>query len=57
MGKKSILLFGAEQIDDRLSDVEFKISDQSFYQINASQTEKLYQKRLIMLIYKVKKSC
>ena len=46
MGKKSILLFGAEQIDDRLSDVEFKISDQSFYQINASQTEKLYQKAL-----------
>lgn len=43
MGDKSITLYGKDKIEDNLSEVTFKISDQSFYQINSAQTEKLYQ--------------
>lgn len=46
MGDESVTLYGKDQIEDTLSDVRFKISDQSFYQINTSQTEKLYQKAI-----------
>ncbi|MCU5746209.1 23S rRNA (uracil(1939)-C(5))-methyltransferase RlmD [Staphylococcus sp. SQ8-PEA] len=46
MGKESITLYGKQQINDLLSNVEFKISDQSFYQINTVQTEKLYRKAI-----------
>lgn len=44
MGRQSISLYGKDTIIDQLSNTTFKISDQSFYQINSSQTEKLYQK-------------
>lgn len=46
MGQQSVTLYGKDKIVDQLSDTTFKISDQSFYQINSSQTEKLYQKAI-----------
>ncbi|MDG0844286.1 23S rRNA (uracil(1939)-C(5))-methyltransferase RlmD [Staphylococcus equorum] len=46
MGEKSYTLYGKDEIQDTLSDVTFKISDQSFYQINSIQTEKLYQRAI-----------
>ncbi|MCD8916074.1 23S rRNA (uracil(1939)-C(5))-methyltransferase RlmD [Staphylococcus simulans] len=46
MGKKSKTLYGKDEITDELDSVEFEISDQSFYQINASQTVKLYNNAL-----------
>ncbi|MCJ1661801.1 23S rRNA (uracil(1939)-C(5))-methyltransferase RlmD [Staphylococcus sp. NRL 16/872] len=46
MGRQSITLYGKDKIIDSLSDITFKISDQSFYQINSSQTEKLYGKAI-----------
>lgn len=42
MGKTSKTLYGKDEIIDELDSVEFEISDQSFYQINSSQTVKLY---------------
>lgn len=46
MGETSYTLYGKDEIQDTLSDVTFKISDQSFYQINSIQTEKLYQRAI-----------
>ncbi|MCG7339875.1 23S rRNA (uracil(1939)-C(5))-methyltransferase RlmD [Staphylococcus sp. ACRSN] len=46
MGNVSHTLYGVDQIEDTLSDITFKISDQSFYQINSTQTEKLYQRAI-----------
>lgn len=46
MGDGSITLYGKDKIEDSLSDVTFKISDRSFYQINSAQTEKLYQRAI-----------
>lgn len=46
MGDISHTLYGENQIEDTLSDITFKISDQSFYQINSTQTEKLYQRAI-----------
>ncbi|REH85085.1 23S rRNA (uracil(1939)-C(5))-methyltransferase RlmD [Staphylococcus felis] len=42
MGKTSHTLYGKEVIIDYLNDVTFEISDLSFYQINVTQTQKLY---------------
>ncbi|WP_049320394.1 23S rRNA (uracil(1939)-C(5))-methyltransferase RlmD [Mammaliicoccus sciuri] len=46
MGHTSHTLYGKDTITDKLSEYEFKISDTSFYQINPTQTEKLYHKAL-----------
>lgn len=46
MGDNSYTLYGKDEIEDTLSDVTFKINDQSFYQINSVQTEKLYQRAI-----------
>ncbi|UBV35611.1 23S rRNA (uracil(1939)-C(5))-methyltransferase RlmD [Staphylococcus xylosus] len=46
MGDNSYTLYGKDEIEDTLSDVTFKINDQSFYQINSLQTEKLYQRAI-----------
>lgn len=46
MGETSYTLYGKDEIQDTLSDVTFKISNQSFYQINSIQTEKLYQRAI-----------
>lgn len=46
MGPQSVTLYGKDKIVDELSEVTFNILDQSFYQINSAQTEKLYQKAI-----------
>jgi len=43
LGKEEIILHGDGKIKDNLCGYDFKISSQSFYQINPVQTEKLYQ--------------
>lgn len=42
LGKKMRLLWGQETIEDRIGGIGFRISPQSFYQVNPQQTEKLY---------------
>lgn len=46
MGDKNITLAGESVIMDKLGDVKFAISPNSFYQVNPSQTSVLYQKAL-----------
>ncbi|NIK11657.1 23S rRNA (uracil(1939)-C(5))-methyltransferase RlmD [Alkalibacillus almallahensis] len=46
MGDKSHTLWGNDVIVDRIHDLEFAISAQSFYQVNPEQTEKLYDQAL-----------
>lgn len=43
LGKKAMVLYGQDYYTDELFDHTFKISHQSFYQVNSKQTEKLYQ--------------
>lgn len=43
LGKKDYLLWGNDYIMDKIGDVKFKISPQSFFQINSLQTPRLYQ--------------
>lgn len=43
LGKRDIVLYGKGFIQDELCSVTFKLSPQSFYQINPIQTEKLYE--------------
>ena len=42
LSRKNIIIYGDGTITDRLGDYEFKISPNSFYQVNPIQTEKLY---------------
>ena len=42
LGKENITIYGEGYIYDKLGDYTFKISPLSFYQINPTQTEKLY---------------
>ena len=42
MGKECITLYGEDYIVDRLGEYNFKISPLSFYQVNPTQTEVLY---------------
>jgi len=44
LGSESRTLWGADRITDRLGDLEFKISANSFFQVNPKQTEVLYEK-------------
>ncbi|MET3683183.1 23S rRNA (uracil1939-C5)-methyltransferase [Alkalibacillus flavidus] len=46
MGETSHTLWGEDVIVDKIHDLEFAISAQSFYQVNPEQTEKLYDKAL-----------
>lgn len=46
LGEKETVLYGKGYIEDSLCDYVFRISSKSFYQINVSQTEKLYQKAI-----------
>lgn len=46
LGKKQKVLFGKPYIEDILCGLRFKISANSFYQINPVQTEKLYTKAI-----------
>ncbi|MGX7107845.1 23S rRNA (uracil(1939)-C(5))-methyltransferase RlmD [Facklamia miroungae] len=43
MGKETYCLWGQEYFEDQMLDMTFRISPQSFYQINTSQAERLYQ--------------
>lgn len=43
-GDRSEILFGEGYIIDRIGELEFNISAESFFQINSIQTEKLYAK-------------
>lgn len=42
LGKQAMVLFGQDYYTDELMEHTFKISHQSFYQVNSEQTEKLY---------------
>ena len=42
MGKEIRLLYGKEQIEDRIGGLSFAISPLSFYQVNPVQTERIY---------------
>lgn len=44
LGEREIVLYGKGYIEDILCGKTFRISPKSFYQINATQTEKLYAK-------------
>ena len=46
LGKRDVVLYGKGFIMDTLCGHQFKISPQSFYQINPVQTEKLYEKAI-----------
>lgn len=46
LGDKMQLLWGDATIEDRIGDVCYQISPQSFYQVNPVQTEKLYETAL-----------
>lgn len=46
LGKKMQLIWGQEYIEDRIGEISYHISPQSFYQVNPVQTEKLYQTAL-----------
>lgn len=43
LGKQAMVLYGQDYYTDELMNHTFKISHQSFYQVNSKQTEKLYQ--------------
>lgn len=46
LGQKTHCLWGEPYIHDKINDLTFAISAQSFYQVNPTQTEKLYEKVL-----------
>ena len=48
LGKRDIVLYGKGYIEDSLCGVSFRLSPQSFYQVNPEQTEVLYAKALEM---------
>ncbi len=43
LGSRDIVLYGPGYIEDELCGCTFRISAQSFYQVNAAQTRKLYE--------------
>ncbi|PHS33641.1 MAG: 23S rRNA (uracil(1939)-C(5))-methyltransferase RlmD [Alkaliphilus sp.] len=45
-GEKTQVIFGSEKIMEQVADLKFKISAQSFFQVNSLQTEVLYKKVL-----------
>ena len=46
LGEKVVNLFGPGYLEDKIGEVTFQISPQSFFQVNPSQTEVLYKKAL-----------
>jgi len=48
LGKRDIVLYGKGYIEDSLCGVSFRLSPQSFYQVNPEQTEILYEKAMEM---------
>jgi len=48
LGEKSWTLWGRDFIYDKLGELKFKVSNESFYQVNPIQTEVLYNKALAL---------
>ena len=46
LGTRNVTLYGKGYIEDELCGLKFRISPNSFYQINSEQTERLYQKAI-----------
>ena len=46
MGSKTVHLFGPGYIEDSIGDNKFRISPESFFQVNSKQVEKLYEKAI-----------
>jgi 23S rRNA (uracil1939-C5)-methyltransferase len=46
LGKKNILLYGHEYIKDNIFNLRFKVFPHTFFQVNHTQTDKLYNKAL-----------
>ncbi len=46
LGNRTQVLYGEPTITDTIGSIRYRISPQSFYQVNPAQTEKLYQKAL-----------
>lgn len=46
MGKETLSVWGQSYITDYIGDVQYRISPQSFYQVNPVQTRKLYETAL-----------
>ena len=46
LGTRDVVLYGKGFIEDKLCGCTFRISAQSFYQVNPVQTEILYQKAI-----------
>ncbi|MDO5396743.1 MAG: 23S rRNA (uracil(1939)-C(5))-methyltransferase RlmD [bacterium] len=46
LGTKNITLYGADYIEDEISGISFKISPNSFFQVNPVMTEQLYGKAM-----------
>lgn len=46
LGQEVITMYGNDTITDKLCGLKFNIGPKSFYQVNHSQTEKLYQKAI-----------
>lgn len=46
LGEKTVILHGPGYITDRIGELSFRISPQSFFQVNPVQTERLYEKVL-----------
>lgn len=46
LGNRNITLFGKDTLQDTLGELTFEISPLSFYQVNPTQTEVLYQKAI-----------
>lgn len=46
LGERNITIYGKGFIEDRLCGCTFRISPNSFYQVNPKQTEKLYEKAI-----------
>ena len=46
LGRKTVTLYGSGYIEDKIGELTFRISPVSFFQVNSTQTEKLYSKAL-----------
>ena len=46
LGEEEKVLFGSGYINEKICDINFKISSRTFFQVNPEQTEKLYNKAL-----------
>jgi 23S rRNA (uracil1939-C5)-methyltransferase len=42
-GKKFNKIYGQDRLDEKINDIDFKISPSAFFQVNRKQTKKLYQ--------------